>query len=47
MFPNLIQKFIAEEVIALLTEVIGYEDTARKLTVGKLLEYLVTAAVSK
>lgn len=47
MFPNLIQKFITEEDVALLTEMVGYEDTARKLTVGKLIEYLVTAAASE
>ncbi|MGH2319800.1 IS4 family transposase [Planococcus sp. SE5232] len=47
MFPNLIQKFITAEDVALLTELIGYEDTARKLTVGKLIEYLVTAAASE
>lgn len=41
MFPNLIQKFITEEDVALLTQLIGYRDTARKLTVGKLIEYLV------
>lgn len=47
MFPNLIQKFITDEDVALLTEMIGYEDTARKLTAGKLIEYLVTAAASE
>ena len=47
MFPNLIQKFITEEDIALLTKIIGYEDTARKLTVGQLIEYLVIAAASE
>lgn len=47
MFPNLIQKFITDEDVALLTELIGYQDTARKLTVGKLIEYLVTAAASE
>lgn len=47
MSPNLIQKFIMDENVALLTKLIGYEDTARKLTVGKLIEYLVTAAASE
>ena len=47
MFPNLIQKFLTEEEIAVLTELVGYQDTARKLTVGKLIEYLVTAAASQ
>lgn len=30
-FPNLIQKFITDDDVAMLTELIGYEDTARKL----------------
>ena len=47
MFPNLIQKFITDEDVAFLMELIGYQDTARKLTVGKLIEYLVTAAASE
>ncbi|MGE6371027.1 IS4 family transposase [Planococcus kocurii] len=47
LFPNLIQKFITNEEVATLTELIGYEDTAQKFTVGKLIEYLVTAAASE
>ncbi|MFD1031774.1 hypothetical protein [Metaplanococcus flavidus] len=36
MFPNLIQKFITAEDVAVLMQWIGYEDTARKLTIGSL-----------
>lgn len=47
MFPHLIKKFITDEDTALLAELIDYEDIARKLTVGKLIDYLVTAAASE
>ncbi|WP_019412379.1 IS4 family transposase [Paenisporosarcina sp. TG20] len=47
MFPNLIQKFITDEELKPLIELIGYEDTARKLTVKTLIQYLVTAAASE
>lgn len=43
-FPNLIQKFISPEELQPLIELVGYEDTARKLTVHSLIQYLVTAA---
>ncbi|MFZ3591897.1 IS4 family transposase, partial [Bacillus sp. DJP31] len=44
MFPNLIPKFISDEELQPLIELIGYEDTARKLTVKMLIQYLVAAA---
>ncbi|WP_100330123.1 IS4 family transposase [Bacillus xiapuensis] len=44
MFPNLIQKFISDEELKPLIELVGYEDTARKLDVKTLIQYLVTAA---
>ncbi|MGM7636798.1 IS4 family transposase, partial [Bacillus sp. Hm123] len=44
MFPNLIQKFISDEELKLLIELVGYEDTARKLDVKTLIQYLVMAA---
>lgn len=45
MFPNLVQKFICDEELQPLIKLVGYEDTARKLTVKTLIQYLVTAAV--
>lgn len=47
MFPNLLQKFISDEELQPLIELVGYEDTARKLTVKTVIQYLVTAAVSE
>lgn len=44
MFPSLIQKFISDEELQPLIELTGYEDTARKLTVQALIQYLVMAA---
>ena len=44
IFPNLIQKFVAPEELDLLVEAVGYEDTARKLDVMALIQYLITAA---
>ncbi|WP_232713511.1 hypothetical protein [Bacillus xiapuensis] len=43
MFPNLIQKFISDEELQPLIELVGYEDTARKLNVKTLIQYLVMA----
>ncbi|OLN21151.1 IS4 family transposase [Domibacillus antri] len=44
MFPSLIQKFISDEELQPLIQLVGYEDTARKLNVKTLIQYLVTAA---
>lgn len=44
IFPNLIQKFVAPEELELLIEAVGYEDTAHKLDVMALIQYLITAA---
>jgi len=47
IFPNLIQKFVSPEELDLLIEAVGYEDTARKLDVMTLIQYLITAAASE
>nr|WP_245796558.1 IS4 family transposase [Domibacillus antri] len=44
MFPNLVQKFISDEELQPLIQLVGYEDIARKLDVKTLIQYLVTAA---
>jgi len=44
IFPNLIQKFVSLEELDLLKKAIGYEDTARKMDVMTLIQYLITAA---
>lgn len=44
MFPNLIQKFISDQELQPLIKLVGYEDTARKLDVKTLIQYVVTAA---
>jgi len=44
IFPNLIQKFVSMEELDLLVKAVGYEDTARKLNVMTLIQYLITAA---
>ena len=44
IFPNLIRKFVSPEELDLLIEAVGYEDTARKLDVMTLIQYLITAA---
>jgi hypothetical protein len=43
-FPSLIQNFISDEELQPLIELVGYEDTARKLDVKTFVQYLVTAA---
>lgn len=44
IFPNLIQKFVSPEELNLLEKAVGYKDTARKLDVMTLIQYLITAA---
>nr|WP_232713346.1 hypothetical protein [Bacillus xiapuensis] len=39
----MIQKFISDEELKPLIELVGYEDTARKLAVKTLIQYLVMA----
>ena len=44
-FPNLLQKVISEEELALVQQAAGYPDTARKLDVFTLVQYLTSAAL--
>ncbi|MBM7649047.1 hypothetical protein JOC78_002000 [Bacillus ectoiniformans] len=47
MFPQLVQKFISDEDIKTLTRLFDCADTARKLTVKTLIQYLVLAAANE
>ncbi|RSK42568.1 IS4 family transposase [Bacillus canaveralius] len=46
-FPNLVQKIILEDEMETIKKAIGYHDTARKLTIFHLVQYLVTAAANE
>ncbi len=47
IFPNLLQKIISEEELADIQAAFGYNDTARKLDVLTLINYLVCASVNE
>ncbi|MDQ0219273.1 hypothetical protein J2S21_002368 [Peribacillus cavernae] len=46
-FSNVTQKIILEDEVNNISEVLGYHDSARKLTVFCLVEYLLTAAANE
>ncbi len=47
IFPNLLQKIISEEELSDIQPAFGYKDTARKLDVLTLVNYLVCASVNE
>ena len=46
-FHNLFQKIVSEEEVAVIQDAIGYEDTARKLDVLTLINYLICASMNE
>ncbi|MDQ0415403.1 MULTISPECIES: hypothetical protein [Mesobacillus] len=46
-FHNLFQKIVSEDEIAVIRDVIGYKDTARKLDVLTLINYLLSASMNE
>lgn len=46
-FHNLFQKIVSEEEIAIIQDAIGYKDTARKLDVLTLINYLLCASMNE
>jgi hypothetical protein len=46
-FHNLFQKIVSEEEVAVIQDTIGYKDTARKLDVFTLINYLLCAAMNE
>ncbi|MFZ3590453.1 hypothetical protein ACOI1C_14650 [Bacillus sp. DJP31] len=46
-FHNLFQKIVSEEEIATIQDAIGYKDTARKLDVVTLINYLLCASMNE
>lgn len=46
-FHNLFQKIVSEEEIAVIQDALGYKDTARKLDVITLINYLLCAAMNE
>jgi hypothetical protein len=46
-FPNLFQKIISEEDLAVIQNALGYKDTARKLDVLTLINYLICASMNE
>jgi hypothetical protein len=46
-FHNLFQKIVSEEEVMVIQDAIGYKDTARKLDVLTLMEYLLCAAMNE
>lgn len=44
ILPNFTQKFISPKGLDLLEKAVGYDDTARKMDVMTLIQYLITAA---